>query len=152
MFECVQLSKFSDLPPSGAKKLEEVTQERDSLRHMVHEMRAHMERLQAEVRDGDCEQTRKDLKKEEFKHSVASGAKPLQHFVHFTKGLYTMFEHRMFSEYVSNLEKELTALKRKHRQLELDLESAKAGSRSDSKEGVTSEETEKKKATKERPA
>ena len=94
----MQLSKFSDLPPSGAKKLEEVTQERDNLRHMVHEMRAHMERLQAEVRDGDCAQTRQELKKEEFKHSVASGAKPLQHFVHFTKGLYTMFEHEMFSE------------------------------------------------------
>ena len=49
-------------------------QERENLRHMIHEMRAHMERLQAEIKDGNTAETRKELKEEEFKHSVASGA------------------------------------------------------------------------------
>ena len=49
-------------------------QERENLRHMIHEMRAHMERLQAEIKDGNTAETRKELKEEEFKHSVASGS------------------------------------------------------------------------------
>ena len=49
----------------------------------------------------------------------------------------------IFAEYVANLEKELTSLKKKHRNLEYELQAATVNNQSEGKECVTSDENRK---------
>ena len=49
----------------------------------------------------------------------------------------------IFAEYVANLEKELTSLKKKHRNLEYELQAASVNNQSEGKECVTSDENRK---------